>query len=86
MRCVSFTLAALTALLLAACAPEEPAAKPAAPPMPSESLTRPPQAPEPVTLTADAEAMKAAILREADTRAEALVAEARQRANITSQD
>ncbi|OYW88114.1 MAG: hypothetical protein B7Z22_03105 [Hyphomonas sp. 32-62-5] len=44
MRCVSFTLAAFTALLLAACAPEEPAAKPAAPPMPSESLTRPPQA------------------------------------------
>lgn len=66
MRCVSFTLAALTALLLTACAPEEPAAKPAAPPLPSESLTRPPQAPEPVTLTANAEAMKAAILREAE--------------------
>lgn len=67
MRCASFTLAACLALLLAACAPAEQAAAPVAgPPVPSDSLTRPPLAPEPVSLTPEAEAMKAAILREAE--------------------
>ncbi len=53
----------MLALLLAACSQAEPAS---VPPVPSESLTRPPQVPEPVTLTPEAEAMKTAILREAE--------------------
>lgn len=66
MRCASFTLALLLGML-AACSPAAPAKAPlAGPPVPPESLTRPPQPPEPVELTPQAEAMKAAILREAE--------------------
>lgn len=66
MRCASFALALLLGML-AACSPAEPAKAPlAGPPVPPESLTRPPQPPEPAELTPEAEAMKAAILREAE--------------------
>lgn len=66
MRCVSFALALLLGML-AACSQAEPANAPVVrPPAPPESLTRPPQAPEPVALTEEAEVMKAAILREAE--------------------
>lgn len=63
MRCVS----AFCVLLLAACTPAEPpAAVPSGPPVPSETLTKAPQAPEPVELTPEAAAMRTDILRHAD--------------------
>ncbi|WP_213270745.1 hypothetical protein [Hyphomonas sp.] len=66
MRCASFTLALLMGAL-AACSQAERGVVPVAgPPAPPQSLTRPPQPPEAVELTEDAEKMKAAILREAE--------------------
>lgn len=66
MRCVSI-LPVLALGALVACSQAEPAdVPPPSPPVPSESLTRAPQLPDPVELTEDAEKMKAAILREAE--------------------
>ena len=52
----------LLAVLLVACSP---APEPAGPPVPDESLTQRPQAPEPVVLTADAAAMRDQLLSHA---------------------
>lgn len=66
MRCVSiFPALALGALM--ACSQAEPVdVPPPSPPVPSESLTRAPQLPDPVELTDEAARMKASILREAE--------------------
>lgn len=67
MRSASFLLAGLPALLLAACSPAPvPDPVPAALPVPSESLTRAPQTPEPAELSDAAGKMKADILRHAE--------------------
>lgn len=67
MRSASIFIAALAAGLLAGCAPR-PADNPppAGPPAPSETLTQPPQAPEPAELSEAAEKTKAEILRHAE--------------------
>lgn len=66
MRCASSILALLLGTL-AACSQAEPeVVVPIGPPVPSESLTQAPQAPEPVELSPEAADMKAEILRHAE--------------------
>ena len=62
MRWSSALSAALAGVLLVACSP---AAEPAGPPIPDESLTQPPQVPRPVVLTPEAEETRDELLSHA---------------------
>ena len=65
MRSAS-TLLAGFALLLAACAPDAPETAPAGPVAPQETLTRAPQAAEPIELSDEAQTLRGEILRHAE--------------------